>query len=76
MSYAGDELDESQLTAMDLPLEFKVNKYSIFIVCVRRLYGPLIHEITIIICHHHIADHKNFSLGSLPSSPVFLVGNS
>lgn len=31
MSFAGDELDESQITAMDLPLEFKVNKYSIFI---------------------------------------------
>lgn len=30
MSFAGDELDESQITAMDLPLEFKVNKYSIF----------------------------------------------
>lgn len=25
MSLASDELDESQITAMDLPLEFKVN---------------------------------------------------
>lgn len=25
MSLASDELDESQITAMDLPIEFKVN---------------------------------------------------
>jgi hypothetical protein len=28
MSFASDELDESQITAMDLPLEFKVNKFN------------------------------------------------
>lgn len=44
MSFAGDELDESQITAMDLPLEFKVN--------IQFLVGPMIHKITIIICHH------------------------
>lgn len=50
MSLANDELDESQITAMDLPLEFKVNliwlslnEYPEFV-----LYhnGPVNHEIT------------------------------
>lgn len=31
MSFASDELDESQITAMDLPIEFKVNKLNILI---------------------------------------------
>lgn len=56
MSFAGDELDENQITAMDLPIEFKVNK--IFNFNMRRcLYKSLIHEITIIISHHYDADH-------------------
>lgn len=29
MSLANDELDESQITAMDLPIEFKVTKITI-----------------------------------------------
>jgi hypothetical protein len=30
MSLAHDELDESQITAMDLPLDFKVRKLNFF----------------------------------------------
>lgn len=39
MSLASDELDESQITAMDLPMDFKVNWISPFGVCAR--LGPV-----------------------------------
>lgn len=50
MLSANDELDESQITAMDLPLDFKVNLS--FFVIEREItlaesaeHGPVIHKI-------------------------------
>jgi hypothetical protein len=47
MSLASDELDESQITAMDLPLEFKVNMILSHLAFAQNslIFGSVAHEI-------------------------------